>query len=111
MSAFWGRFLMVFLHQAREHKRLGGADSTGVACGEEIRQRVREEMYGLYEERGVGQNLLKTHMKLTLHCSVDLQLKRRRVSRSLDLGGRFHFWMPQRLSLQVVGDGIHPEKI
>lgn len=22
------------LHQAREHKRLGGADSTGVACGQ-----------------------------------------------------------------------------
>ncbi|CAL1152719.1 unnamed protein product, partial [Cladocopium goreaui] len=41
---------LVVMREAREHKRLGGADSTGVAVGEEIRERVREEIYGLYED-------------------------------------------------------------
>lgn len=41
---------VVVMREAREHKRLGGADSTGVAVGEEIRERVREEIYGLYED-------------------------------------------------------------
>eukprot|EP00913_Durusdinium_trenchii_P016817 g15807.t1 len=39
------------MREAREHKRLGGADSTGVACGQGIVQRLREELPVLYEER------------------------------------------------------------
>ncbi|CAK9016204.1 Potassium channel GORK, partial [Durusdinium trenchii] len=41
---------IVIMREAREHKRLGGADSTGVACGQGIVQRLREELPVLYEE-------------------------------------------------------------
>jgi len=41
---------MVLIKEARESKNFGGADSTGVAVGEEIRDRVEEELRALYEE-------------------------------------------------------------
>eukprot|EP00440_Ansanella_granifera_P025753 gb/GFBE01027963.1/.p1 GENE.gb/GFBE01027963.1/~~gb/GFBE01027963.1/.p1 ORF type:complete len:352 (+),score=58.44 gb/GFBE01027963.1/:1-1056(+) len=37
------------MREAREHKKLGGFDSTGIAVGEEIPNRVREELRYLYE--------------------------------------------------------------
>eukprot|EP00931_Biecheleriopsis_adriatica_P005775 TRINITY_DN107261_c0_g1_i1.p1 TRINITY_DN107261_c0_g1~~TRINITY_DN107261_c0_g1_i1.p1 ORF type:complete len:345 (+),score=77.22 TRINITY_DN107261_c0_g1_i1:20-1054(+) len=41
---------LLVVREAREHKRLGGADSTGIATGEEIPVRVRDEIRYVYEE-------------------------------------------------------------
>lgn len=46
---FPGSCRLAVMREAREHKRLGGADSTGIACGEAIRDRVRDEIRYLYE--------------------------------------------------------------
>ncbi|CAE7852190.1 unnamed protein product [Symbiodinium sp. KB8] len=35
--------------EAREHKKLGGFDSTGVACGKDIPERVRAELEAVYQ--------------------------------------------------------------
>eukprot|EP00429_Kryptoperidinium_foliaceum_P047878 CAMPEP_0176110114 /NCGR_PEP_ID=MMETSP0120_2-20121206/55291_1 /TAXON_ID=160619 /ORGANISM="Kryptoperidinium foliaceum, Strain CCMP 1326" /LENGTH=342 /DNA_ID=CAMNT_0017444315 /DNA_START=68 /DNA_END=1096 /DNA_ORIENTATION=+ len=43
---------LVLLKEARESKNIGGADSTGVAVGQEIRDRVEDELRMLYEEDG-----------------------------------------------------------
>lgn len=40
---------IVLLREAREHKNILGADSTGIAIGEEIPEHVAKEIAGLYE--------------------------------------------------------------
>lgn len=41
---------LVLMKEAREQKNVGGADSTGVAVGEEIPPRVREDLQFIYQE-------------------------------------------------------------